>query len=119
MSVQTVRGMLLSMLIGAAMVAGVLLASNAKATPDQDYEYFALLQNEGMQITSPSKAKAVAYAVCNELRAGNNWRLIITELMNGGDWDFDTAATVFSVAVVVYCPSLTPAELDSSGSKVA
>lgn len=118
MTRSTVRGLLMSMLIGAAMVAGVLLAGNAKATPDQDYEYFALLQNEGLVITSPAKAKAVGYAVCNELRAGQNWRIIMTELMNGGDWDSDTAATVFSISVVVYCPNLVPAELRQAKDKV-
>lgn len=108
MNAQNVRGLLLSMLIGASMVAGVLLAAQAKATPEQDYVYFSLLENNGMTVTSPSKAKAVGRAVCTELAAGNPWRLVVTELMDGGDWDLDSASTVFAAAVTAYCPSLAP-----------
>lgn len=115
MTSQTVRGLLLSLLIGAAMVAGVLLAAPSKATPEQDYIYFALLEDNGLNVTSPTKAKATASAVCNELAAGTNWRLILTQLMSGGDWDLDTATTVFAAAVIAYCPALQP-DFDNDGS---
>ena len=108
MTTQTIRGLLLSIIISALMVAGVLAASNAKADPQQDYVYFSLLEGEGLEITDPYKAKSTAYTVCNELADGMGWRLILAALMTAGDWDVDTAAKVFAAAVTVYCPSLKP-----------
>lgn len=115
MSKANTRGILLSLLIGAVMAAGILLASNAKASPQEDYEYFTLLENNGLVITNRYKAKSTAYTICNELAAGTGWRTILHGLMDGGDWDLDTAATVFSVAVVVYCPELEP-DLDAESN---
>lgn len=108
METGTIRAFLLTGLIITAMILGVLFAPKSHATTEQDYQYFSLLENNGMHIKSPKIAKDVAYAICDELAAGRNWRLIMTELMDGGDWDIDTAATVFAAAVTVYCPSLDP-----------
>ena len=108
METGTIKGILLSGLIIAAMIVGVLFAPPSRATTQQDYEYFSILESNGLQIKSPRIAKGVAFAICDELNAGRDWRLIMTELMDGGDWDIDTAATVFAAAVSVYCPSLDP-----------
>lgn len=114
-----VRGLLYSLLIGGIMAAGVLLAPHAKATPDQDYVYFSLLEGNGLKVTTPSTAKATAAAICNNLAAGTSWRMILTELMNGGDWDLDTATTVFAAAVIAYCPELEPDFGDATVGEVA
>lgn len=109
MKSETVRGLLLSVLIGAAMAAGIMLtAPHAKATPEQDYTYYSLLESNGLTVLSPSNAKLTATAICNELAAGNSWRVILTELMNLGDWTLDDATTVFAAAVIAYCPELKP-----------
>jgi hypothetical protein len=109
MSKTNLRGLLYSLLIGAFMAAGVLIAApQAKADPEQDYVYFSLLEGNGMSVTSPAAAKATAAAICNALSSGTDWRMVITELMNGGDWDVDSATTVFAAAVIAYCPQLEP-----------
>lgn len=109
MNAQTIRGALLSLLIGALMVAGILVASESAATPSDDYEYFSLLESQGLVVTSRPQAKATGYAICNELASGTGWQPIMATLMGGEpEWDFDTAATVFSTAVVIYCPELKP-----------
>lgn len=110
------RGILLSMLIGALMVAGILAAGKAAATPQDDLEYFNMLENQGLVITNQSQAKATGYAICNELASGTGWQSIMRTLMGGGEWDMETAATVFATAVVVYCPELKP---DLSGGELA
>lgn len=109
-------GILLSILIGAAMAAGVMLAPTARATPQQDRQYIMLLEQNGMTVTDPVKAKATGYAICEELDTGTPWRRIITALMDGAKWDIDSAAVVFAVAVTVYCPSLAPPELADAGN---
>lgn len=111
MNAHNIRGYLAAVLIGAAMVAGVLLACPAKASPEQDYQYFALLERQGLTVTNRTQAKATAYSVCNALAAGTNWRPILRQLMSG-DLDLDSAATVFATAVTVYCPELEP-DLDN------
>lgn len=109
MTKTNVRGMLYSLLIGGLMVAGVLLtAPHAKATPEQDYMYYSLLENNGLRVTSPVQAKNTATIICNMLSSGDDWRLILTQMMTGADWDVDTATTVFAAAVTVYCPDLKP-----------
>lgn len=107
-------GLLLSALIGAAMAAGVL-AAPVKADPNQDSEYFYLLEQQGLEVTSKSRAKQTGLAICHELSAGTSWRSILKTLMVGADWDLDSAATVFAVAVTVYCPQLAP-DLDGERS---
>lgn len=110
-------GILLSVLIGAAMAAGVMLtAPTARATPQQDREYYTLLEQNGMTVTDTVKARNTGYAICQELDAGTPWRRIITALMDGADWDLDSAAVVFAVAITVYCPSLYPPELADAGN---
>lgn len=112
MSAMTIRGLLLAMLIGAAMIFGVLLAAPSKATSEQDYIYFSLLENNGMDITSPAAAKEVAAAICSELARGRDWRLVVTEVMNGADWGVDDASTVVAAAIVAYCPQYDPRHQD-------
>ena len=50
----------------------------------------------------------MAYAICSDLSSGRPWQFVMTELMDGGDWDIDTASTVFASAVTAYCPALDP-----------
>ena len=104
---QNTRGMLLSLLIWAVMVAGVIFAAGkASATPQDDLEYFSMLENQGLVVTDRSAAKATGYAICNELAGGTHWKSIMATLMGGEPvWDFDTAATVFATAVVIYAPN--------------
>lgn len=113
---QNIRGMLLSILIGAVMVIGVLAAAGkANATPQDDLEYFSLLESQGLVVTDRAQAKATGYGICNELAAGTRWQSIMATLM-GDEWDFETAATVFATSVVVYCPELKP---DFNGQELA
>lgn len=119
MNANTIRGLLFSMLIGAAMVAGVLLAAPSKATPEQDYQFFALLENNGMSVLSPSAAKRTAADICNSLASGRYWKLVITDLMNGGDWTLQQSSTVFGAAVLTYCPSFDPRITDTTATEVA
>lgn len=69
-----------------------------------DYQYFSMLENQGLVVTDRSQAKATGYAICNDLANGVGWQSIMRTLMGGGEWDMETAATVFATAVVVYCP---------------
>lgn len=116
---QNIRGLLISMLIGAVMVAGILAAGKANADTADDYQYFSYLESEGLVITNRAQAKATAYAICNELALAGDWQTIMATLMSGGDWDVDTAATVFSAAVVIYCPELKPDFNQSTPGRVA
>lgn len=107
-------GILLSALLGAAMAAGVLLtAPQAKADQQQDYEYFTILEQQGLVVTNHYRAKYAAQAICSELDSGTPWRSILKTIMETADWNLDSAASLFAVAVTVYCPSLSPAELDT------
>lgn len=109
MTAQTVRGVLLSLLIGALMAAGILVSAGlAKADTAQDYQFFALLEDAGITVTSPRNAKLAAAAICGELAAGNDWRLIVTEIMTTADFDLDTSSTIVAAAITAYCPSLAP-----------
>ena len=108
MSKTNTRGILLSILIGALMVAGVLAAGKASADSADDYQYFSYLESEGLVITNRVQARATAFAICNDLALAGDWQTIVATLMDGGEWDVDTAATVFAAAVMVYCPELRP-----------
>lgn len=108
MNATNIRGMLLAMLIGAAMVAGVLLAAPSRATTEQDYTYISLLENNGVEVTAPQDAIFTARIICNELDAGRNWRLVMTELMTAADFDLDTASTIMAAAIIAYCPQNDP-----------
>lgn len=112
MNVQTIRGLLLSVMIGALMAAGILFASAAaKASPEQDYTYYSILHNNGFTIYSPQTMKRNAQIVCAQLGAGYDWRLVVTKIMSEADYDLDSAALIASAAIVAYCPEHTPAEL--------
>lgn len=112
MNTQTVRGLLLSLVIGALMAAGVLFAAAAaKATPERDYVYYSVLHNNGFTIYSPQVMKRNAQIVCAQLAAGYDWRLVVTKIMSEADYDLDSAALIASAAIVAYCPEHTPAEL--------
>lgn len=115
MSAMTVRGLLLAILIGAAMVVGVLLAAPSKANSEQDYIYFSLLEDNGMTIKSPAAAKQLAYAICGDLERGRDWRLIVTDVMNGADWTSNDASTVVAAAIVAYCPQFDPRKEAAAG----
>lgn len=108
MNATNIRGMLLSMLIGAAMVAGVLLAAPSEATTEQDYNFFAMLEGNGVEVTAPQDAIYAARIICNELDSGRNWRLVMTELMTVGDFDLDTASTIMAASIIAYCPRHDP-----------
>ena len=111
MATQTVRGLLLAALIGALMAAGVILTMpEAGADTQQDYTYYALLEDAGITVTSPRQAKLVAAAVCAELAAGTDWRLIVTHIMTEGDFDLTTSSSIVAAALVAYCPQLQPEE---------
>lgn len=113
-----VRGLLLAFLIGALMAAGVILTTpQAKADSQQDYIYFSLLENNGMHITSPSAAKELGLLICRDLIGGRSWRLIVTDIMTGADFDLDSATTVVASAIVAYCPAQSPN--GQANSKVA
>lgn len=114
-----IRGLLLSLLVGAVMVAGVLIAGKANADTADDYQYYSYLESEGLVITDRALAKATAFAICQELALANDWQTIMATLMAGGDWDVDTAATVFAGAVTIYCPELKPDFNQSSPGRVA
>ena len=108
MNATTARGMLLATLIGAAMIAGVLLAAPSEATTEQDYMYFSLLESNGVDVTGPQDAIYTARIICNELDSGRPWRLVLTELMTAADFDLDTASTILAAAVLAYCPHNDP-----------
>lgn len=110
MNAMNVRGMLLAILIGAAMVAGVLLAAPSRATTEQDYTYFSLLESNGVEVTAPQDAIYTARIICNELDAGRNWRLVMTELMTAADFDLDMASTIMAAAIIAYCPQHDPTQ---------
>lgn len=110
MTAQNVRGLLYTILIGALMAAGVMLAPTSRADSQQDYTYISILQSEGYNIKSPQKAINLAYLICGELATGRDWRLVLTDLMVAGDADMETATTVFAAAVAVYCPQYAPTE---------
>ena len=112
MNTQTIRGLLLSIAIGALMAAGILFASaSAKATTEQDYLYYALLEDGGFTIMSPQTMKRNAQIVCSQLSAGTDWRLVVTDIMTDADYDLDTAALIAASAITAYCPENTPADL--------
>ena len=50
METGTIRAFLLTGLIITAMILGVLFAPKSHATTEQDYQYFSLLENNGMHI---------------------------------------------------------------------
>lgn len=95
--------------------AGLATAAPSSATPDQDYLYFSLLEDNGLHVTVPSKAKNLAYAICDDLGNGRPWRLIISDIMSGADWTLNDASTLFGAATLSYCPSLIPAEIRPRG----
>lgn len=118
MTRMNVRGLLLAFLIGAAMAAGVILTTpQAKADSQQDYVYYSLLENNGMHITSPARAKELGLLICQELNQGRSWRLVVTDIMTGADFDLDSATTVVASAIIAYCPAQNPN--GQANSKVA
>lgn len=114
MNANTVRGLFLAMLIGAAMVAGVLIvAPKAKATPEQDYIYYALLEGNGFRISDPQVMKRNAQIVCADLYSGTNWRVVMARIMSEANHTVDEASTILAAAVIAYCPEMTPPELSN------
>lgn len=115
MNANTVRGILLAILIGAVMVAGVIIASpKAHATPEQDYIYYALLEGNGFRISDPQVMKRNAQIVCADLYSGTNWRVVMARIMSEANHTVDESATIVAAAVIAYCPEMTPPEfLDS------
>lgn len=97
----------------AAIGIATALAPAANATPEQDYIYFSLLENNGFHITRPTVAKQNADIVCSTLRAGTSWRIVMTRIMDEADYDLDTAALIMTASLVAYCPDATPAELQT------
>lgn len=96
------------MLIAALMAAGVLLAAgDADADTQQDYTFYSILESNGVTVTSPKNAKLAAAAICAELAAGTDWRLIVTTLMTEGDFDLNTASTIVSASITAYCPQFS------------
>lgn len=117
MSKDNIRGILLSILIGGLMAAGVLTAGSAKADSQQDYAYIQILESQGFHVTNPGVAKNNARIICSQLASGRFWKLIVTDIMTETDSDLQTAVIQFAAAVTVYCPSLDP--LPANGGKVA
>lgn len=117
MSKDNIRGILLSVLIGALMAAGVLTAGNAKADSQQDYEYLQILESQGFHVTNPGIAKDNARIICSQLASGRYWKLIVTDIMTETDSDVQSAVVQFAAAVTVYCPSLDP--LPTAGGQTA
>lgn len=116
MTKMNVRGILFSLLIGAVMAAGVILAAPSKATPQQDTQFYRLLEDQGMIVTDKVKARSTAWTICDALDAAVPWQAVVTALMDGGSWDLDSAATVFATSVFVYCPNLAPSFDEKAGS---
>lgn len=117
MSKDNIRGILLSILIGALMAAGVLTAGSARADSQQDYTYLQILESQGFHVTNPSIAKSNARIICNQLASGRYWKFIVTDLMTETDSDLQSAVIQFAAAVTVYCPSLDP--LPAAGGQTA
>lgn len=115
MTKTNIRGLLYSLLIGGIMAAGVLLAAPSKATPDQDTQFFAMLEQEGLQVTNPTLARASAYTICNELATGTSWRAIMRELMGEAGWTVEASAALLAISITVYCPDLAP-DLDNESN---
>lgn len=118
MTSQNVRGTLLAVLIGAIMAAAVIfLAPTAKANPEQDYIYYALLEGNGFTITDPQVMKRNAQILCAELDSGTDWRVTIARLMSEGNYTLDESATILTAAIIAYCPYNAPPEM--TGQQVA
>lgn len=103
----------------AAIGVATGIAAPANATPEQDYVYFSILEDNGYHITSPVIAKRNAAIVCSTLRSGTPWRLVMTRIMAEADHDVDAAAVVLAASIVAYCPDQMPPELNTAAKKTA
>lgn len=118
MTGQNVRGTLLAVLIGAIMAAAVIfLSPTAKANPEQDYIYYALLEGNGFSITDPQVMKRNAQILCAEMERGTDWRLTVARLMSEGNYTLDESTTILAAAIIAYCPHTAPPEM--TGQQVA